>query len=142
RKLCKAQQTAASGDRDPAQRNRGSLGARGRRRFEPVDQGRGQAGAAWRTQSRATSRDGVRLHGRRARRASGREKDPQPRQAPEEEDAAQILFEQEIEGDPARARKQKRGGRRRASGTRREDSQDPPVEGSAEPGERRAQETA
>ena len=52
----------------------------------------------------APARDGVRLHGGRARRAAGREEDPQPREAPDGEDAARILFERAIEGDPARAR--------------------------------------
>jgi ATP-dependent Lon protease len=61
---------------------------------------------------------------RRARRAPGRKEDPQPRQAPDGEDAARILFERAIEGDPARAGQRRRRGRRRARRARREDPQD------------------
>ena len=46
------------------------VGARRRGRFEPLDQGCRQAGAARRAQSGAPAGDGVRLHGGRARRAS------------------------------------------------------------------------
>ena len=52
----------------------------------------------------APAGDGVCLHGRRARRAPGREEDPQPRQTADGEDPARILSERAIEGDPARAR--------------------------------------
>ncbi len=89
--------------RNPARRDRRPFGAGRRGGFEPVDQGGRQAGAAWRASPRAPAGDGVRLHGGRARRAPGREEDPQPRQAPDGEDAARILFERAIEGDPARA---------------------------------------
>ena len=104
RELRQAQQAPAARNRDPAERDRGSLGARRRGRLEPVDQGRRQAGAARRAQPRAPDGDGVRLHGRRARRSPGREEDPQPRQAPDGEDAARILFERAAQGDSARAR--------------------------------------
>ena len=46
RKLRQAQQAAAARDRNPARRDRGPFGARRRGGFEPVDQGRRQAGAA------------------------------------------------------------------------------------------------
>ena len=87
---------------------------RRRGRVESVDQGRGQASSARRAQPIAPARNGVRLHGGRAWRAAGREEDPQPREASDGEDAARILFERAVEGDPARARQRERGGRRRA----------------------------
>ena len=49
------------------------------------------------------ARDGVRLHGGRARRAPGREEDPRPGQAADGEDPARILSQRAAEGDPARA---------------------------------------
>jgi ATP-dependent Lon protease len=64
-----------------------------------------------RAQPGAAAGDGVRLHGGRARRAAGREEDPQPRQAPDGEDPARILSERADEGDPARARQRGRGRR-------------------------------
>ena len=52
RKLREAQQAPAARNRDPARRDRGALGACRCGRVEPVDQGRRQAGAARRAQSR------------------------------------------------------------------------------------------
>jgi ATP-dependent Lon protease len=49
-------------------------------------QGVGQAGAARRAEPGAPAGNDVRLHGRRARRAAGREEDPLARQAPDGED--------------------------------------------------------
>ena len=105
RQLRQAQQAAAARNRasSSAEIER-AVGARRRGRLEPVDQGRRQAGAARRAQPVAPARDGVRLHGGRARRAPGREEDPQPGQAPDGEDPARILSQRAVEGDPARAR--------------------------------------
>ena len=71
---------------------------------QPQHQGRRQAGAARRECARKAARNGVRLHGRRARRAAGRKEDPRPREAPDGKESARILSQRAIEGDPARTR--------------------------------------
>ena len=132
RQLRQAQQAAAGRDRDPARRDRGC------RRCSPT---RSPSNLSIKVADKqallgelnpvAPARNGVRLHGRRAWRAPGREEDPQPGQAPDGEDPARILSQRAVEGDPARARQRGRGRRRRARRARPEDPQDPAVEGSA-----------
>ena len=104
RELFQAQPQAAGRDRGPARPDRGAVQARRRGRRQRQHQGLRQAGPARRARSGAPARNGLRLHGGRARRAAGREEDPQPRQAPDGEDPARILSQRAVEGDPARAR--------------------------------------
>ncbi len=82
------------------QPDRGPLEARRHARLAPGAQDPREAGAARGRDRVAAAREGVRLHGERDRRPPGRKAHPLARQAPDGEDAARVLSERAVEGDP------------------------------------------
>ena len=110
RELREAQQEAAGRSGRPARRDRGSLEARrrGRRRTSrsrsPTSRRCCELDPSRRLEMVFAFMEGE------TRRAAGREEDPQPRQAPDGEDAARILSQRAVEGDPARARQESEEG--------------------------------
>ena len=123
RAVYQAQQEDSARGAGLDQPDRRSRQARRHRRlaFEPEDSR--EAGTARDRGGIGAARKGFRLHGRRDRRPAGRKAHPQPRQAPDGEDAARVLPQRTAEGDPEGAGRG-RGRPRRNGRTRRPDQQD------------------
>ena len=100
-----------------------------------------EAGAARDRVRVGAAGEGFRLHGGRNRRPAGRKAHPQPRQAPDGEDAARVLSERATEGDPEGAGRG-RGRPRRDGRTRGPHQQDQAHQGSPRQGDGGAEEAA
>ncbi len=105
RKLCEAQQEAARRDRGPARPDRGCRRASPTRSRATSRSRSPTSRRCWSSSIRPPAGDGLRLHGGRARRAAGREEDPQSRVKRQmEKTQREYYLERAVEGDPARAR--------------------------------------
>ena len=100
RELREAQQEGAARGRGLDQQDRGAGQARRHHLRAPGAQGRRQAAAARARLGVEAAGAHPRPDGRRDRRPAGREEDPQPREAPDGEDAARVLSQRADEGDP------------------------------------------
>ena len=133
RAVHQAQQESAGRDAGLGRADRGTGQASRYGRLASVRQDRGPPGAAGNAEHGRAARKSAVADRIRDRRASGRAQDQQPRQAPDGEDAARVLFERAAQGDPEGAGR-RRGRPRRAERSRRAHPQDQAVEGSAREG--------
>ena len=139
RAVHQAQQEGAGRDAGLGRADRGPGQARRHRRLASVGEDSRPPAASRDAQHHRAAGARAVADRSRDRRAAGRAQDPQPRQAPDGEDAARVLSQRTAQGDPEGAGRG-RGRPRRAQRTRRAHPQDQAVEGSAREGQRRDEE--